>query len=254
MSGCLAESAMKNSKRVISHCLPAKIACTHKHAQLLHRTVLYMHLWLSSITNAAFSYSFTPSLYHSLSSSALPLFFVSLSPWSPLKHVSLLQAFFFMWSFQLFLLHSNAIFGKQLPVLRSRERNRGERETGYTVQCSTWRTWEQVRLVCLEMALKLLLIYNFCGAVRLWCTPQWTAHDGPQEWLISDSSLSRLSTKPWGFGWRFSYVFLVNRDVGETLKVTYKPLRWWWGQTRTNLFQVLIPPPSSELGHWYENQ
>lgn len=97
-------------------------------------TGLYcMHLWLSSITNAAFSYSFTPSLYHSLSSSALPLFFVSLSPWSPLKHVSLLQAFFFMWSFQLFLLHSNAIFGKQLPVLRSRERQRRERKG---IQCS----------------------------------------------------------------------------------------------------------------------
>lgn len=97
-------------------------------------TGLYcMHLWLSSITNAAFSYSFTPSLYHSLSSSALPLFFVSLSPRSPLKHVSLLQAFFLHVIFSAIPSSLQCDFWKAASCAKEqREKQRRERDRVYS--------------------------------------------------------------------------------------------------------------------------
>ena len=157
------------------------VARTHKHAQRLHRTACVSAFVLTD------NCCTTASLSSSVIVFPLPHFCSSLSrslPWSRLprfEHLSECDPFSYFFFFSI-----GNIFEKQLPALRGRERQRGGSRTAYR---STWRTGEEARLVCPEMALKPALISSFGGASQLWCTdtPQWTAQAGPQTELVSVS-------------------------------------------------------------------
>lgn len=97
-----------------------------------------------------------------------------------------------------------------------------ERREQCTVECSTWKTGEQVHLVRPEMSLKPPLVSGSHSASQLGCadTHDCSAQDGLQQAFISDSALPWLSTKQWVFGYSFLCVFHMAQDVCGTLNIT----------------------------------
>lgn len=170
MSGCLQVGSVRSLGSYFS--LQSMPNITHINTRS-YFTGLCVYMPSSWLTTAAIFHSFTRSFYHRFSSSAPP-FSLSHSLPSSLfpcfKHLSACD------------LCSHFYFTPQYIWIAARKKRKTERGGRYTVgHCSTWRTGEQVRLICPEMAFKPVLIFTFWGVCQLQCTdtPQWTPQDGP---------------------------------------------------------------------------
>lgn len=203
MSGCLQVGSARALSCYFSWLSLPNITCTHKHTHSYFlRAVCVSMSWMTTAASVVSSWIIVQ--LHSLPlSNAFPLP-LSLSLSHSLPPLSMFPCFKHLSACDLFRYFFFTRFLESSFLCSEWEEDR-ER---CTVYCSTWRTGEKVCLVCPEMALKPGLISRFCGASQLRCTvtPHWTAQDGPQKGLISDSALSRLSTKQCSFGYRFSYV------------------------------------------------
>lgn len=246
MSGCLQVGSVRALSCYFSWPSPPNITCTRRHT--LHRTVCAS--MAASIVSSCINVQLC-CLPLSLSSQSLSLLFVSLSP---LKHVSLLQASFCMWSFQLSLLHSTGFLESSFQKERKAEKEGIQYTTPYEELGSKYASF--VLKWLLSRRLSPVSVARVSLDELLHLTGQH--RDGPKQEVnirFLSFKVERQAKRLWLIFFSYvSYIWL------STWASRYQPPWSRRGRLRTNLFRpsatlwVSIPPPTPELGHRCEIQ